>query len=53
MEQTISPKLDIQHLNLHYGSFHALKDVTFEVHEGEIVSRLRQIHAAQVPEPDE
>lgn len=31
MEQTISPKLDIQQLNLHYGSFHALKDVNFSI----------------------
>lgn len=28
------PKIDIEHLNVYYGSFHALKDVTMQIPEG-------------------
>ena len=31
-------KIDISCLNLHYGSFHALKNVSFNIHEREITA---------------
>ena len=30
--------LKADHLNVYYGKIHALKDISFEVHEGEIVA---------------
>ena len=30
--------LNVEHINFHYGQIHAIKDVSFEVNEGEIVS---------------
>ena len=30
--------LDVQHINSYYGNIHALKDISFQVNEGEIVS---------------
>ena len=31
-------KLKTEHLNLHYGAFHALKDVTIDIPEKEITA---------------
>ena len=30
--------LNVEHINVYYGQIHAIKDVSFEVNEGEIVS---------------
>ena len=30
--------LDVQELNVHYGSIHAIRDISLTVNEGEIVS---------------
>ena len=30
--------LKVENINVYYGQIHAIKDVSFEVHEGEIVS---------------
>lgn len=30
--------LEVKNLNVHYGSIHAIKDISFEVNEGEIIS---------------
>lgn len=34
------PLLDVQGINVYYGEFHALQDVSYRIHEGEIVSLL-------------
>lgn len=44
--------LRVENLHVHYGSIHAIKDISFEVNEGEIVTLIgangaRQIHRAQ------
>ena len=44
----IKPKFDIEKLNLHYGAFHALKDINMQISAHEITafigpSRLRKI----------
>ena len=31
-------KFEIEHLNLHYGKFHALKDVSIKIPTGEITA---------------
>ena len=35
-----APLLDVQSVNVYYGEFHALQDVSYRIHEGEIVSLL-------------
>ena len=30
--------LKVENINVYYGNIHAVKDVSFEVHEGEIVT---------------
>ena len=32
----IKPKFDIEKLNLHYGAFHALKDINMQIDEHKI-----------------
>ena len=54
----MNDKITIEDVNLHYGSFHALKDITLHIPEREITAfigplRLRQIHAPEVAQPDE
>ena len=34
------PLLDVQGINVYYGEFHALQDVSYRINEGEIVSLL-------------
>ena len=36
--KTDKPKFQIQDLNLHYGSFHALKDITMDIYANEITA---------------
>ena len=36
--KTDKPKFQIQDLNLHYGSFHALKDITMDIYSNEITA---------------
>ena len=35
-----APLLDVQSVNVYYGEFHALQDVSYRIHEGEIVALL-------------
>lgn len=35
-----SPVIDVEHLNLHYGDFHAVKDLSFRVERGELYALL-------------
>ena len=46
----MEPILKADSINVYYGSIHAIKDVSFEVFDGEIVTLIganRQIHHAQ------
>ena len=45
-------------VNVHYGAFHAVRDVSLDIREHEITafigpSRLRQVHRAALPQPHE
>ena len=35
---TANKLLEVEDINVYYGAIHAIKDVSFEVHEGEIVA---------------
>ena len=35
---TANKVLEVEDINVYYGAIHAIKDVSFEVHEGEIVA---------------
>ena len=45
-------KFCIQNMNLYYGDFHALKDVSMNIPANEITA-LRQIHIFKIAKPDE
>ena len=54
----IKPKFDIEKLNLHYGAFHALKDINMQIsaprdHRVHRTVRLRKIDIFKDIEPDE
>ena len=34
-------KFEISHLNLHYGAFHALKDINMNIKKNQIISHLQ------------
>lgn len=51
-------KFCIQNMNLYYGDFHALKEVSMNIPANEITAfiwafRLRQIHIFKIAKPDE
>ena len=52
----MKPKFDIEKLNLHYGLFHALKDINMQISAHEITAfivRLRKIYIFKDIEQDE
>ena len=50
-------KISIDNMNLHYGSFHALKGINMEIpkrdHSIYRTKRLRQIHTSEILKPYE
>ena len=56
--ENVSPIITAKNLNLWYGDFKALKDISLDMGEREITAligplRLRQVHLPEDPEPDE
>ena len=43
--------LDVQELNVHYGSIHAIRDISLTVNEGEIVSLIGANGAGKTTTP--
>ena len=49
----MKPKFDIEKLNLHYGSFHALKDINMQISAHEITAFIGpRRRCSPVPYPD-
>ena len=42
-------KFTIEHLNLHYGDFHALKDINLNIGQKEITAFICALQAAENP----
>ncbi len=51
-------KFEVENLNLHYGNFHALKDINMQIEEHEITAfhrtvRMRKVHIFKDLKPHE